>query len=326
MTTTTEKAGLEPEAAAFVAEMQAKVRAHKDTRGVSWATLATEMGAKQGTLSTWATESYAGDTVRIAELAQRYFTGLEARAALARTALRDPGFIETSAAASITNVLRWAHTGEIVVVACAPGIGKTRAAERYKATAANVWLATCSPSSGGIQTMLNAVLEEMGDGEVKGSPYQLSRRVRERVRGANALIVFDEAQELNEQALDEIRSWHDKVGVGIALVGDERVLTRLRSGARARQLARLGSRVSMPFVQAKASADDAALIVRGWGIEDEASVAFLAGLAGRQGALRSIVKTIKLAAILAGDPPREVGLADLKAAWAQLRTDVQAAA
>ncbi|KAK0348034.1 hypothetical protein LTR94_038830, partial [Friedmanniomyces endolithicus] len=61
----------------------------------------------------------------------------------------------------------------------------------------------------------------MGEPDAKGAPHQLSRRICEKVRNANGLIILDEAQKLTEKAVEEARSWHDRTGVGLALVGND---------------------------------------------------------------------------------------------------------
>jgi len=138
------------------------------------------------------------------------------------------------------------------------------------------------------------------------------------------LIAIDEAQELSEKALDEIRSWHDKTGIGIALVGDERVIGRL-GGIRRAELGRLHSRISMRITQAHPKLEDADVIIRGWGVNEPAHVKLLRGLVTKPGGLRGIAKTIKLAGLMAAGEDRAVSLSDLQEAWAQRNTETMGA-
>src|SRR3546814_11509633 len=93
---------------------------------------------------------------------------------------RAPGYQPTPSIRRIINMLRWAQTGKIIAAACAPGIGKTSSARQYQAESPNVWIATMSPSSRGVQTMQKVVLAALGEPDAKGSPQMLSHRVRAR--------------------------------------------------------------------------------------------------------------------------------------------------
>ena len=72
----------------------------------------------------------------------------------------------------------------------------------------------------------------MGERHAKGTPQALSTRIRDRVEGSKGLIIFDEAQHLSEKAIEEIRSWYDRTGIGIVLQGNAAVLARLDGGTR----------------------------------------------------------------------------------------------
>lgn len=296
----------------------------KEETGLSWSSLALQSGVASGTLSQFGAGSYQGDNERVAADVRRWLDGRAALALLKPGTIRAPGFLDTPTARRITTLLQWAHTGEIVAVAAGPGTGKTTACLEYQGRAANVWVATMSPSSSGVQPMQLAVLLAMGTTDAKGSPQQLSTRILAKCANSGGLIIIDEAQELSERALDEIRSWHDKTAVGIALVGDERVIGRL-GGIRRTELARLHSRVSMRHIQAWPDDRDADIVVRGWGIADEAQARFLRGLARKPGGLRGIAKTIKLAGMMAAGEDRAIALADLKEAWAQRNTETMGA-
>lgn len=306
-----------PESAEAV---RARLLALKQETGMSWPQIAAQSGIKSGTISSWAGGTYGGDVLGIAADVRRFLDGRAALAMLKPGQLKAPGFVETPTADRLITLFQWAQTGEIVAVAAGPGTGKTTAALEYQTRAPNVWLATMSPSASGVQPMQMAVCAAMGLHDAKGSPQQLSALVLSKCRNSNGLIIIDEAQEVSEKALDEIRSWHDKTGIGIALVGDERVIGRL-GGIRRAELARLHSRVSMRHIQAFPDQLDANAVIRAWGIDDAGQVRFLTGLARKPGGLRGIAKTIKLASMMAAGEDRAVSLADLQEAWAQRNTE-----
>lgn len=302
-----------------VAEVQRRLAALKTETGYSWATLAQKSGIKEGTISAFGIGKYQGDNLKVAADVRRFLDGRTNLALRQPDVLADPGYLPLPTSIEILGVLEWAQMGEVVAVACAPGTSKTRTLQRYRETHSNVWVATASPSSAGVQAMQTTVLEAMGQ-EAKGSPQQLSRQIMKTCDNSEGLIAIDEAQELTEKAIDEIRSWHDKTGVGIALVGDQRVIGRL-GGHRRTELARLQSRISMRHIQAHPTQADAEMLIEGWGITEPAQMKFLKGLAAKPGGLRGIAKTIKLAALMARGERRELALSDLQLAWAQRNTE-----
>lgn len=310
-----------PETQATAEELRQRLIAEKEAAGLSWSDIAQQSGIPAGTISTWAKGNYSGDVMRVAADVRRFLDARAAMASLRSGAIVDPGFLETPTAVKLLQMLTFAQLGEIVAIACGPGTGKSRVAEEYQTRASNVWRAVMRPSSAGVQPMQVAVLAAMGVDEARGSPQQLTARILAKIRGSRGLIIIDEAQELSEKALDEARSWHDETGIGLALIGDERVIGRL-GGLRRKELARLHSRISMRHIQAGPTGADAEVVARGWGVTAPDQLRFLRGLAAKPGGLRGIAKVVKLAALVAADEGREIALDDLRGAWAQLNTDL----
>lgn len=305
-------------------EVRVRLLSLKEETGFSWTVLAQKSGVPSGTLSGFGGGKYQGDVLRVASDVRRFLDGRASLALRQPDVLKAPGFLPLPTSMEIMGVLEWAQMGEVVAIACAPGTSKTATLEEYRDRNPNVWLATMSPSTSGVQPMQMAVLEAMGDGEGKGSPQQLSRRIMKIAANSDGLIAIDEAQELSEKAIDEIRSWHDKVGIGIALVGDERVIGRL-GGHKRGELARLQSRISMRHIQAHPKMADADMLIEGWGVTEPASVKFLRALSTKPGGLRGIAKTIKLAGLMARGEGRALSLSDLQLAWAQRNTETMGA-
>lgn len=304
------------------AKLQEQLLREKERRECSWGTLASETGVPTGTLSQWAAGKYQGNNDRVADQVEKYFSGRAVQDELARRQVADPGFLLTPTSAELLALLAYAQSGEIVAAAMNPGIGKTTTALEHQRRAPNVWVATIAPSSRGVNTLQEVVLEAMGEADARGTPRALTKRIIDRLKGSKGLLVIDEAQELTDQALDEIKGWHDRTGVGIALLGDERVVARMVGGPRAKQLARLNSRVGMRLVQSKPKTADAEIVAHGWGIAEPEQLRFCRELSAKPGGLRAVVRVIKLAAMIATGEGRSLSIDDLRSAWAQLRSDI----
>lgn len=233
-----------------------------------------------------------------------------------------PEWFDTPTSERLTSLLSWAQSGEIVLIVTTPGIGKTRVAERFADNDPNVWLATMSPSTAGVATMAIEVAEAIGLGEITGSPQQLSRKIKGRVRGKKGLLIVDEAQELTDKALNELRGWHDRTKVGIVLMGNETVVGQL--DGRKSALAQISSRFSIRHVQIAPMPGDMEALLDAWQITDVEQRSFLTKIGRLPGALREMTHTIKIAHMNAFGTGRQLTLAHLRDAARQRNVKVGA--
>ncbi|MEP7221538.1 MAG: AAA family ATPase [Novosphingobium sp.] len=296
-------------------EARAWLNARKAETGLSWPQLGRLTDVASSTLSLFATGNYGGKNANVAAKVLAYRDRLASQAEIAAGAPMVPDWYDTPSAARLTSLLRWAQSGEIVLIVTSPGLGKTKAAERFAANDPNVWLATMSPSSAGVSTMAVEVGEAIGLGQIKGSPQQMSRQIKTSVRGKNGLLIVDEAQELTDKALNELRSWHDQTSVGIALLGNENVVGQIEG--RKSALAQISSRFSIRHVQVTPMDGDTDALFDAWGIADRSQRDFLAKIGALPGALREITHTIKIAAMAAGGTGQTLTLTHLRNAARQ---------
>lgn len=296
--------------------------AHKLATGKSWSELAKRIGIPAGTLSSFGTGNYAGDRPKIAHTVAKWFAS-EAQQAemLAAVSIEMPGFQRTRAAREVCALLNWSKRGKMGVVSTSPGFGKTSMLKQYAVDVPQTWLATMKPSTGGVSTMLTAILAAMGEREVRGSPQMLTSRIEDKVRGTGGLIMLDDSQHLTEKALEELRGIHDVTDIGIALVGNAGLLHRLEGGTRSVAFAQLFSRISLRVVKNLAYAEDGIILGRAWGIDDERILAWLGQLTLKPGGLRTVTATIELASILAAGDAAPLAFAHLQDALAQLSTN-----
>lgn len=300
---------------------------HKESTGASWSELSKRLNIPSGTLSQFGSEKhYAGDERKLAEAVQRYRQLLSSQARIQEQLPEVPDYFETPTGSQIIDILGWAQRGRIVVVATGAGLGKTKAADHFRACYPNVFKSTMSPSKAGVNNMQQEVLKALGERDAVGTPQKLSQRICDRVRDLrNPLIIIDEAQHLSEKAVEEIRSWHDDVGVGIALMGNISVMQRLEGGARAPAYAQLFSRVSMRLVRTKPLAQDVQALADAWSISDRATFDKLTHIAMTPGALRGATMALELAAMMASGEGKVLGAEHLQDAWAMLSQRAMAA-
>ncbi len=292
---------------------------HRVQTGASWAEIQKRMGVPQGTISQFGAGTYKGDNEKIAQTIFRYRQTIAAQAAIAIDAPEPPVFFDTETSKQLTTMLTFAQRGRIVVAALGPGLGKTKTATHYQACNTNVFRATMSPSTAGVNNMQIEVLEALGEKNPVGTPQKLSRRIREIVSNLRgALIIIDEAQHLSEKALEEIRSWHDATGVGVALFGNAGVLQRLEGGDRRGAFAQLFSRVSLKVVRALPLHLDVDALAHAWSIFADDVITYLRKICMTPDGLRSGTMALELATMVAASEKQPLAVGHLQDAWTQL--------
>lgn len=293
---------------------------HRQTMGLTWSEISKRLGIPNGTLSQFGSErGYDGNNHKIAEKIYRYRQLLATQAMIAVEAPETPGFFPTETSRQLEQMLAMAQRGRIVVGAMGPGTGKTMSARQFTASYPNVFYVAMTPSTAGVNTMQIEVLEALGERDAAGTPQKLSRRIRERLRKLrHPLLILDEAQHLSEKALEEIRSWHDSEGVGIALLGNEGVLQRLEGGNRRMAFAQLFSRVSLKLVRSLPLNADVDALAEAWNIFDDQLITFLRKVCMTPGALRSGTMALELASMIAVSNGEVLAKDHLQDAWAQL--------
>jgi DNA transposition AAA+ family ATPase len=300
---------------------------HRAATGSSWSQIAGRMGIPAGTISQFGSANgYKGDNAKVAERIYRYRQTLMQQASIAIEAPDVPEYFDTQTSVELTHILTWAQSGRIVVAAMGPGLGKTKTARNFAACHSNVFLATMAPSTAGVANMQMEVLAALGHPDAVGTPQKLSRMIRDKVRDLrNPLIIIDEAQHLSEKAVEEIRSWHDAVRVGIALFGNVGVMQRLDGGARKAAFAQLYSRVSMKVVRQLPLQTDADALAIAWGVTSAAEIAQIRKVSAMPGGLRGATMMLELAWMIAASEKNPLGLDHMQDAWAQLSSRTIAA-
>lgn len=134
------------------AEQKAWINERRSATGLSWRALANDSGIAQGTLSTWATGTYAGNGQNIAKKVFKFRQMLESQQAratdVASAGLGDtPGYTDTPSSRRIRGLIITAHSGEMTYAATGPGTGKTMTARDYIGCVGNAFMVTMKPTT-----------------------------------------------------------------------------------------------------------------------------------------------------------------------------------
>ena len=278
--------------------MRAQVGAIRETEGLSQADLAKEAGIAESTFASWLAGKYAGRNDSVAANVQIWLTAREERKRTVSKVQRKPEFQATPTAQDFIGLFDYAQSlPDMVVIAGAPGTGKTTAMNHYAATNPNVWPVTMQPCTSTIFTMLVELADAVGVTE--RAPVKLNGEIGRKIADRGGLIIVDEAQHADTRALDQLRSLHDLHRVGIALVGNQTIYGRLDNDGRKANFAQLVSRIGMRVNRNKPKAADMCLLIAAWGVTDKEEVRLLKAIADKPGALRNVTKVMQVASMLA---------------------------
>ena len=130
--------------------------------------------------------------------------------------------------------------------------------------------------------------------------------------------MVDEAQHLSDQALDQLRSVHDACGIGIALIGNRDLYTRVNGGESASYLDALRDRIGKRIALAGVSPGDVDAILDAWGTAPTRTRKAMVEACAKGGGLRNLMKTLRLAIVHAQAAGHRLSDVDVRAAWRDL--------
>lgn len=276
-----------------------------------------QIGLASATFHGWYEGTYKGRFDTTNEKVAAWLAAHDERAALAATIPASPPFVNTAIAGEIMDVLRAAQVMPALVMATAgAGMGKSTTARTYCETQPHTYLVTISPHTRTVHAMLMEIARTVGvrQRDTSGLVYAIGDRIRR--KGAGTLLIVDEAQNLVDDAVNQLRHFVDVYECGVAIIGNTETYSRFTpttvNGPRYPQLR---SRFFKRLRRDVSSRSDLALFIKACGITAEDQVQFLTGVGLKPGALRQVDMTVKLAKMKALGEGHELTLADLKAAW-----------
>lgn len=269
-----------------------------------------------GTFSGWYDGSYKGrydtTTQKIENFLTSYLEASEAASALPM----QPGFVQTRAARELFETFTYAQAlPTMAVVTMVSGLGKTTAAEEFKATRPHVFHVTLSPSSRSPHILKSEIGQQLGI-DTRNSSTLKSGIVNALKRdGFSALLFVDEAQNLNEDCINELRYFRDIAKCGLVLLGNDEAKTPYASRdvkhASAQVSRRIGHRLSIM----KPYPEDITTFLDAWQLRDPDVRKVAEMVAVKPGAFGALTETIKAASMIARGMNRALVADDLRAAY-----------
>lgn len=222
--------------------------------GLSQAKAAPIIGVSMTVLSQYRNGNYKGNIKEVEKKLDEFLNTVDEQVEQKRKATPykpAEDYVETQTSQNIQAMIQYAQVnGGIVIAHGDAGIGKTKAAQKY--VVENPHLAVyleMSPITGTLGNMLKLLARTLKVPETRNK-LDMITIIREKLEGTNKVIIIDEAQHLKLSALEQIRTLADpnsitgKKGVGIVLIGNTEVYTKMRGKQEAR-FAQLFSRIKM---------------------------------------------------------------------------------
>ncbi|MBF0333178.1 MAG: AAA family ATPase [Alphaproteobacteria bacterium] len=312
---------------ALTAEEIAEIRAQAQAAVAEFPTVtaaAVAADVKYTTFHGWLRDAYSGDNAAVALKVRRWLAARRDAAGPASALPEVPGWLPTPTAAKIMPILQFAQIAtSFTLIAGEPGLSKTCTAKHYRDITPHVWIVQCEPSMSSVNPLLQAICREMGIAERMAT--RLSWSIGQHVAGRRGLLIVDEAQFLDVRALEQLRTFPEKYGLGVALLGNRSVFARIQGGGNTDR-SQLSSRLSMRDYLRAAQLGDIVALLDAWGVSDDEERKFLAQVAKKPGALRNLTLTLSLASTVAAGASRRRDLGDIRSAWAQLSGDMSGVA
>lgn len=267
--------------------------------GTTQAQLAKESGINAGALSAYLNENYKGNVAEIETKLTAYFGR---QATKEREFVEAPQFIETATAKQIFKTLEFAQIANcMATIYGASGVGKTKAIQQFAGNRANVWLVTASPSRSSLSEILYEIALELGISDAPRRKGTLSRLIARKIKGTEGLLIVDEADHLPYEALEELRIMQEEASIGLVLVGNDKVYTRMKGGISPHhEYARLWSRIAKNTSIQKTKQADTKAVAKAWGLnEDENALKVMQAITETGGGLRILTQTLRLAGMVA---------------------------
>lgn len=290
--------------------------------GMTTARIAVEAGVKRVALQAWL-DAKATDE-KIERRLMAWFDDIDG----ANADESEPGWVETPTSAEIMAALEYARVNATIsLIYGGAGVGKTQTAVQYTSGRSDpnecrAYYVTAARWIRSPTAILQAIAESIA-ASLAAYAYRtdtLAKAVLMNLRSGD-LIIIDESQNLDADALDGIRYFLDEGQVGICYLGNEAVHSRISGKGRRAEFAQLASRVGMRLHISVPKEGDADVLLEAWGISGRAERQYAQQIACRPGGLRSLVQVLRQARVIARGMKQAVDQRVMRAAADALSFD-----
>jgi hypothetical protein len=289
-----------------------------ESNGWNKAEVARRTDIPDATFSQWVSGKYIGVLANQNQQIEQWLVAVAENEALAKTIPASPDTLDLRSTNEIYETLMWAQIcPDLVMITFGAGMGKTYACERYQRTRPHVFMVTISENTRTVHGMLTEIAAEL---EVQEhNPAKLARAIGLKIRkkGDGSLLVVDEGQHLTDEAINQLRHFVDVYKCGVAIVGNEEIYNRFSrdKNKRGPSYAQLKSRVGKRLQIERPYPSDIRAFIDAWDIREPDIIQFLLLLGSKDGALRQIDKTVRMAKLLARGRDEQLALKHIEAAW-----------
>jgi len=243
-----------------------------------------EIGCSSPLVSQLRAQTYTGRVGLYIAAMVRAMERSEARDRYRTTEIK---FTRTSVAERVIGALRLVHVrGDVGVIIGPTGVGKTCAAREYASEQPDTIYLIGGPNASP-KSVLNLIATEVGLSWC-GPQFDLRNALCRRLSGTGRLLILDEADFVSETTVQHLRIIQDESRIGLAILGTEAYLGRLR-GRRSPTLNQFLGRVGLEVHVGECSDADLGMIADGYNL-DGAALAVL--FKGAQGQARRAVKAL----------------------------------
>ncbi len=211
---------------------------YRDTTKKSQSEIAKELGISAGQLS-----AFIGGTYKTPHTLIPKIEALLAKNESRKLAPKAPPFALTNVSKRVMDAIEYCHLqGKIGVIYGDAGIGKTMGIRKYCEENPMAISITISPAYATMSGVNDLISDQIGVREKNAR--RIYSEIVNRLKGSGRVIIIDEAQHLTKKTLEHLRSISDEAGVGICLVGNEEVYSRLKGSGKA-DFAQIFSRIAI---------------------------------------------------------------------------------
>ena len=297
-------------------ELVGRVAALATANNWSKAEVSRRSGVADGSLNQWFSGSYAGRFDTQNARMRQWIDAAEEMAAMASGVPQSPAFFHTRTSREVMETLLYAQMlADMAIITLAAGMGKTESCRQFCASRPHAYLVTMSPRTKGVYGMLVGIAGSLG--VVQNNAAKLHTAIGERLQrnGRQCLLIVDEAQNLCDDAVNQLRNLVDVNECGVALVGNQEIYGRFSATKDGPSYAQIKSRMGKRLRRLHPYPEDIAAQLDAWGIEDADARKLLTGIGNKPGTLRQIDKTLRLAGILSAADNQPIGVRHVRAAW-----------